>query len=168
MKIVVRIIRKIYFWIFYPIQSPQLKLRWKLRLLSKAQRLSSKRLAWIVCNRIQATTGCHLSPQLKIPSTVAFPHPTGIVIGGGVCLGERVKIFQNVTLGGARIGDAKESKYPEIGEGTVIFAGAVIVGKIKVGSNCIVGANSVVTRDLPNNCVAVGAPARIIEGGAEK
>ncbi|WP_165477443.1 serine O-acetyltransferase [Idiomarina baltica] len=79
-----------------------------------------------------------------------------------------MKIFQNVTLGGARIGDAKESKYPEIGEGTVIFAGAVIVGKIKVGSNCIVGANSVVTRDLPNNCVAVGAPARIIEGGAEK
>jgi serine O-acetyltransferase len=98
----------------------------------------------------------------QIDSTVIFPHPTGIVIGDGVIVRERVRIFQNVTLGGARIGDQRLNRYPEIGADTVLFAGAVVVGDVRIGRNCVIGANAVVLRDLPDNSVAVGVPARNI------
>ena len=86
-----------------------------------------------------------------------------MVIGDGVKIGKNVIIYQNVTIGGARIGDAKQSSYPEIGEGVVIFAGAVIVGKIKIGKGSVIGANAVITRDIPDNSVAAGVPARIVK-----
>jgi serine O-acetyltransferase len=78
-------------------------------------------------------------------------------------IGENVKIFQNVTLGGARSGDWRSKSYPVIGDDTTIFAGAVVIGRITVGRNCIIGANAVVTRDVPDNATAVGIPARIIQ-----
>ncbi len=89
-------------------------------------------------------------------------HPIGIVVGEGVVIEPNVVLFQNVTLGGARMGDAAISSYPTIGAGTVIFAGAVVVGKITIGRDCIVGANAVVTRDVPDGATVVGAPARVI------
>nr|WP_286198736.1 hypothetical protein [Mesorhizobium sp. BR1-1-16] len=97
-----------------------------------------------------------------IAPSVSFPHPTGIVIGDGVIIGERAKIYQNVTLGGARVGDQKANNYPTIGQDTVLFAGVVVVGKVTVGANCIVGANAVVLSDVPDGAVAVGSPARIV------
>ncbi|MBK5970765.1 hypothetical protein CCR91_18875 [Thiorhodovibrio winogradskyi] len=56
----------------------------------------------------------------------------------------------------------KKHYYPEVGRNTVIFAGAVVVGNIRVGCNCRIGANSVVLDDVPDNSTAVGAPARVI------
>lgn len=50
-----------------------------------------------------------------------------------------------------------------IGEGSYIGINTVIVGNVKIGKHCVIGANSVVTKDVPDNCVAVGAPARIIK-----
>ena len=75
---------------------------------------------------------------------------------------ENVVIFQSVTLGGARMGDFQCNNYPAIGAGTVIFSGTAIVGKVRVGRNCVIGANSVVLSDVPDNSVCVGAPARIV------
>ena len=50
-----------------------------------------------------------------------------------------------------------------IGEGSYIGINAVIVGNVRIGKHCVVGANSVVTKDVPDYCVAVGSPARVIK-----
>lgn len=103
-----------------------------------------------------------LSKRAIIGNNLELVHPIGIVIGAHVVIGDNVKIFQNVTIGGARLGDAVDKKMPRIGEGSTIFSGAVIVGDVSIGKNCIVGANSVVTSSVPDDSVAVGVPARII------
>ncbi|MBE7927493.1 LbetaH domain-containing protein [Pseudomonas saudiphocaensis] len=121
------------------------------------------RLASFVANRLQKIQGVFISPKACFDTTLSLRHPVGVVVGDGVKLGRNVVIYQQVTLGGARLGDAKANNYPEIGENTVIFAGAVVVGKVVIGSNCTIGANSVVTSDVPDGCIAVGAPARIIK-----
>jgi len=107
--------------------------------------------------------GVYISHNAKIGKQLGLPHPTSIVIGEGVVIGADVTIYQSVTLGGRVIGDWEKGNYPQISDGCVIFAGAVIVGKVRVGKNCIVGANSVVTSDIPDYAVAVGAPARVVK-----
>lgn len=121
-----------------------------------------QRLARWVAGRLERKHGVRISPNAELPRSVDFRHPIGVVIGKGVRLGERVIVFQNVTIGGARIGDWQQDNYPEVGDDTVIFAGAVVVGKIKIGKRCIVGANAVVTEDVPDHCTVAGVPARII------
>jgi serine O-acetyltransferase len=117
----------------------------------------------IILKRIQKKYGVFIPFNAKICLDVKFPHPVGIVIGDKVVIGNDVIIYQNVTLGGARIGDAENSHYPVIGSGTVIFAGAVILGKVKIGKNCIIGANAVVLKDVPDNQTVVGVPAKLID-----
>ena len=58
--------------------------------------------------------------------------------------------------------DTDVANYPKIGDNVIIYAGAVIVGDVEIGANCIIGANSVVTKSIPDNSIAVGAPAKII------
>lgn len=50
-----------------------------------------------------------------------------------------------------------------IGDGSYIGINAVIVGNVKIGKHCVIGANSVVTKDVPDYCVAVGSPAKVIK-----
>lgn len=142
------------------------RLRHYVKLMRYLHDRKHRRLATWVAARIQNRFGVYISPFARIAPSVAFPHPTGIVIGDGVVLEDRVKIFQNVTLGGARIGDQKANNYPHVGESTVIFAGAVIVGKVRIGRNCIIGANAVVLADVPDNATAVGIPARVVRRAA--
>lgn len=139
------------------------RLRWHLHVMSGFRDRGLGFLARYAAYRIQRRFGVYIAPTSKIARSVAFPHPTGIVIGEGVVVHDRTKIFQNVTLGGARIGDQKAGNYPEIGPDTVLFAGAVVVGNVRIGANCVIGANSVVLNDIPDNSIAVGAPARIVK-----
>jgi len=119
------------------------------------------RLARLLSFRLQAY-GVHIAPKARVPASLIFPHPTGIVIGEGVVIEDDVTIYQSVTLGGRNTGAWRTDNYPTVGAGTVIFAGAVLIGRITVGKNCTIGANSVVTQDIPDNLTAVGAPARIV------
>ncbi|MBR1977822.1 serine acetyltransferase [bacterium] len=86
-----------------------------------------------------------------------FLHPVGIVIAPEVKIGDNCLIMQNVTIGYGM--SEKSQGYPEIGSNVKIFAGAVIIGGIKVGDGAIIAANSVVTKDVEPNTMVAGAPA---------
>lgn len=115
-----------------------------------------------ISRKLQKSFGVYLSPKCTYGRNFRMKHPVGIVIGSGVCIGNNVTIFQNVTIGGRRMGDGGGDKYPSIDDNTVIFSGAAILGDVKVGKNCIVGANSVVLHDIPDGATVVGAPAKVI------
>ncbi|MBQ2263749.1 MAG: serine acetyltransferase [Loktanella sp.] len=133
-----------------------------LRLIQKVKGTKLHFVAVLSSRRLEKY-GVFISLKASLGDNLRFPHPTSIVIGEGVYIGSDVTIYQSVTLGGRVIGDRKKGNYPTIGDGTVIFAGAVIVGKVNIGKNCVIGANSVVISDLPDNSVAVGAPARVVK-----
>lgn len=120
----------------------------KFRLLSR----------WMMI-RLRRDFGCMVSLKAHIGAGLKMPHPNGIVIGEGVVIGERCTIYQQVTLGGARLGDWQGGRYPEVGNDVTLFAGAKLVGAITIGSDVTVGANAVVTRDIPAGHNAVGIPA---------
>lgn len=105
-------------------------------------------------------TGCHISPLATIGYGLKLPHPIGIVIGEGVKIGNYVTIYQSVTLGRA---DTRYSDYPIICDYAMLSSGSVIVGKILVGENALIGANSFVNKNIPEHSVAVGSPAKIIQ-----
>ncbi len=120
------------------------------------------RFSKLFFNKLQSDYGVYIGPNARIGIGLKLPHPTGIVIGDGVVIGTDVTIYQQVTIGGARIGDAQQNRYPKIGDGTIIFAGAKLIGNITVGTSCVIGANCVVNRDIPDKATAVGVPAKIL------
>ncbi|WP_276155207.1 serine acetyltransferase [Sulfitobacter sp. Ks41] len=115
-----------------------------------------------LCSRLLERHGLYLSKNAAIGEHIRLPHPSAIVIGDGVTIGDKVTIYQSVTLGGRVAGDWKQGNYPTISDGCTLFAGVVVVGKVYIGKNCVIGANSVVLSDIPDNAVAVGAPARVV------
>lgn len=131
-----------------------------VRLKSRASRSGNLICARFISNKLQKY-GVYIAPEAEIGVGCSLPHPVGIVIGSGVKIGKSAVIYQNVTIGGARKGDYSNNNYPVIGDGVTIFAGAVIIGKIRIGNNCVIGANSVVNVDLPDGCLGAGVPAKI-------
>lgn len=104
-----------------------------------------------------------IPPKTVIGEGFLIGHPEGIVINGKCIIGKNFSIYQGVTLGGnlAKIKNGQEA--PWIGDNVFIGAGAKILGPVKIGENCIIGANSVVLNDIPKNSVAVGIPSRVIK-----
>jgi len=120
-------------------------------------------LASLIKRKIFFKYGIEISLNAKIGLGLKIAHPNGIIIGDGVSIGKNVTIYHQVTLGGKNIGDAKQKNYPDIGDNVILFAGAKVLGNIKVGSNSIIGANSVVIKDVDENCVYAGIPAKKIK-----
>jgi serine O-acetyltransferase len=98
--------------------------------------------------------GCAIASTARIFGGLILPHPQGIVVGEGVVVGPRAWIYQNVTLGGA----PGKSGYPYVGADARIFAGAVLTGPLVLGDNVVVGANAVVSRDVPSRTAVRVAP----------
>lgn len=89
---------------------------------------------------------------------VLLPHPYGIIIHSQARIGDRVVIMQQVTIGGSRRG---QNDAPVIEDEVYIGAGARVLGRVRVGRNAVIGANAVVTRDVPANATVVG-PNRLV------
>ncbi len=104
--------------------------------------------------RLYYIYGCEISPSARIDKTVEFIHPLGIVIGSKAVVEEGCIIYQQVTLG-SDFTDMQ--KMPYVKRGTLIGAGAKLIGGITIGENCVIGANAVVTRSVPDNSIVVGA-----------
>lgn len=121
-----------------------------------------KLLEKIYSRRLLMAYGILASPYAIIGKGLKFVHPTSIVIGRHVRAGENLHIYQNVTLGGSRLGDVTKGNQPTIGNNVTIFCGAAVLGKITVGDDVIVAANSTLLTSVPNYAVCVGSPARAI------
>jgi serine O-acetyltransferase len=106
--------------------------------------------------------GIEIGLRCRIGDGVYFPHTIGTVIGA-TTIGENAVIFQGVTLGSKAIDIGyHENERPSIGDNVTIGSGAKVLGGIVIGNNVSIGANAVVTKDLPDNVIAVGVPAKII------
>ncbi|MDY0195435.1 MAG: serine O-acetyltransferase [Sulfurovaceae bacterium] len=114
----------------------------------------------------QFLTVVDIHPAATIGRRVFIDHGVGIVIGETAVIEDDVLIYQQVTLGGVSL--EKGKRHPTIKSGTVIGAGAKILGNIIVGNNVKIGANSVVVKNVPDNSTAIGIPARIIAKGFDK
>jgi serine O-acetyltransferase len=95
----------------------------------------------------------------RILSPILMPHPYGIIIHEASDIGRRVTIMQQVTLGGKNLG---VNEAPVIEDDVYIGAGAKVLGAVHIGRGAIVGANAVVTRDVPAHATVVGFN-RVIE-----
>lgn len=109
------------------------------------------------------TTGIEIHPGATIGRRFFIDHGMGVVIGETAVIGDDVLMYHNVTLGGTSL--EKTKRHPTIGDNVLIGMGAKILGNITVGPNARIGANAVVTRDVPADATAVGIPARIVKRG---
>ena len=107
-----------------------------------------------------------IHPGATIGRRVFIDHGVGVVIGETTIIGEDVLIYQQVTLGG--VSTNKGKRHPTIKNGAVIGAGAKVLGNITIGENAKIGANSVVVKDVPADCTAIGIPARVLKRGYDK
>jgi serine O-acetyltransferase len=101
-------------------------------------------------------TGIEIHPAARIGSEFFIDHGTGVVIGETAEIGDRVTLFQGVTLGGT--GFATGKRHPTVQDNVTIGSGAKLLGPITIGHGAKVGANSVVIHDVPPNSTVVGNP----------
>lgn len=125
---------------------------------SKFLRKINSLLVFLLHKRIFRKFACDITPSCKL-GNVVFRHPTGIVIGGGAVLADGVIIHQNVTFGALRFDEKEKRGIPcqqIVGQDTIIGCGAKVLGDITIGKNCIIGANAVVTKNVPDDTTVVG------------
>ena len=127
---------------------------------SKLLKYSLYPLAKFLLSHYQFKYGISIPHETLIGDGLYIGHFGGIVVNSKSKIGKNFNISQGVTLGMANRG--KNKGYPEIGDNVYIGPGAKVIGGIKIGNNVAVGANCVVTKDVPDNAVVVGVPGKVI------
>ncbi|AGK96262.1 serine O-acetyltransferase EpsC [Clostridium pasteurianum] len=117
-------------------------------------------LARLISQLARFFTGIEIHPGAKIGRGLFIDHGMGVVIGETAEVGDNVVLYHGVTLGGT--GKHKGKRHPTVGNNVLIGSGAKVLGPVNIGNNVKIGANAVVLKDVPDNCTAVGVPARII------
>ena len=122
-------------------------------------------IARIISQSSRFLTGIEIHPKAKIGKNLFIDHGMGVVIGETSEIGNNVTIYHGVTLGGISpsIDSDKQrdvKRHPTLKNNVVVGSGAQILGPVTVGENAKIGANSVVTKDVPDNAVMVGVPAK--------
>ena len=105
---------------------------------------------------VQIVTGIELPCEVTIGRNFVIDHHGSIVISGYTRFGDNCRIRNGVCIGLSRVSDPCA---PVIGNNVDIGAGAKLLGRISIGDNVLIGANAVVVRDVPADCIAVGVPA---------
>ena len=122
-------------------------------------------IARIICQFSRFLTGIEIHPGAKIGKNLFIDHGMGVVIGETSEIGDNVTIYHMATLGGIapsiNSNDQRNIKrHPTIEDDVVIGSGAQVLGPVKVGRCAKIGANAVITKDVPEKAVMVGIPAK--------
>ena len=122
-------------------------------------------IARIISQLSRFLTGIEIHPKAKIGKNLFIDHGMGVVIGETSEIGDNVTIYHMVTLGGIAPSINSDSqreikRHPTLMDNVVVGSGAQILGPVMVGKNAKVGANAVVTKNVPDNAVMIGIPAR--------
>jgi serine O-acetyltransferase len=116
----------------------------------------------------QAKAGMDLPSLLRVGPGLLVVHGWGLVISKEARIGANVTLFNGVVIGRKDnvTANGRTTEYPLIGDDVWVGPHAVIIGGIEIGQGAIVGAGSVVTKNVPAHCVVVGNPARILRSDA--
>ena len=130
-------------------------------------------VARIISQLSRFLTGIEIHPGAKIGKNLFIDHGMGVVIGETSEIGNNVTIYHMATLGGIapsiNSNDQRQVKrHPTLGDCVVVGSGAQILGPVKIGTHAKVGANAVVTKDVPENAVMVGIPAKNVGTATEE
>jgi len=122
-------------------------------------------IARIISQFSRFLTGIEIHPKAKIGKNLFIDHGMGVVIGETSEIGENVTIYHMATLGGIspsiNSNEQREVKrHPTLMDNVVVGSGAQVLGPVVVGKNAKIGANAVVTKDVPEKAVMVGIPAK--------
>lgn len=120
-----------------------------------------KFLARLISQLTRFFTGIEIHPGAKIGKGFFIDHGMEVVIGETTEIGNNATLYQGVTLGGT--GKEKGKRHPTLGNNVTVAAGAKILGNIKIGDNSVIGAGSVVIKDVPPDSTVVGVPGRIVK-----
>jgi serine O-acetyltransferase len=145
------------------------------RIAHQLYRLGAPILARIIAELAHSSTGIDIHPGAVIGGNFFIDHGTGVVIGETAIIGERVRLYQAVTLGAKRLpADASgalikgEARHPIVEDDVVIYAGATILGRVTVGRGSVIGGNVWLTRSVPagSRIVQAKADREVFENGA--
>lgn len=130
-------------------------------------------VARIISQLSRFLTGIEIHPGAKIGRNLFIDHGMGVVIGETSEIGNNVTIYHMATLGGIapsiNSNDQRQVKrHPTLSDCVVVGSGAQILGPVMVGANAKIGANAVVTKDVPENAVMVGIPAKNVGTATEE
>jgi serine O-acetyltransferase len=130
-------------------------------------------VARIISQFSRFLTGIEIHPGAKIGKNLFIDHGMGVVIGETSEIGNNVTIYHMVTLGGIspsiNSNDQRHIKrHPTLKDNVVVGSGAQILGPVIVGKNSKIGANAVVTKDVPENAVMIGIPAKNVGTATEE
>ncbi|MCM1046662.1 MAG: hypothetical protein NC417_14250 [Candidatus Gastranaerophilales bacterium] len=153
-----QICRRLYYKYLCPTSNAVYLFR-KMQYMHSKNSLLGKFRCILLRKKLAQKYGILASPLAQIDIGLSFPHPTSIVIGRCVTAGRNLSLYQNTTLGGARIGDFSAGNQPTLGNDVIVFANSAILGKVTVGDNVTVGANSLLLSDALQEGVYVGSPA---------
>ncbi|QDH15934.1 serine O-acetyltransferase [Oecophyllibacter saccharovorans] len=117
-------------------------------------------LAYHLQSRVNEKFAVDIHPAAQLGWGLTVDHGTGIVIGETAIVENDVILFQNVTLGGT--GKTGGDRHPTVRQGSLLGAGAIVLGNIEIGTQARIGAGAVVLENIPPYATAVGNPARIV------
>ncbi len=122
-------------------------------------------VARVISQLSRFLTGIEIHPRANIGKNLFIDHGMGVVIGETSEIGDNVTIYHMATLGGISPSvnsneQRNVKRHPTLKDNVVVGSGAQILGPVTIGKNAKIGANAVVTKDVPENAVMVGIPAK--------
>lgn len=117
----------------------------------------SRCISFILRKHLKKKYHILLGKNMNLDEDLVLPHPHNIILGNECKIGKHCTIYHDVTVGQNR------GKYPLIGNNVIIYTGARIIGDINIGDWAVIGANSVITNDIPAYGIAAGIPGKILK-----